>query len=141
MARIILVTGSRDATKPMRLKAREVVVWIAANQYELLVGDAPGIDEACRTLGAEVGLRPYVYGAYGKIRQPEINPTGERRIIVPGGYLARDRVMGDQCSACVAIWNGRSWGTQYTGLYVESLGKVCRWPCASPHLLKTPVIT
>src|SRR5262245_66418795 len=121
MTRLVLITGSRQASMPMIAKLARVIMWIASERYELIVGEASGIDEACRYFAPEFGLRPYVYGANGTIRQPDINPEGELRVTLSGGYLRRNRVMGDRCSMCIALWNGQrlSSGTVYTARYCE----------------------
>lgn len=129
MDHFCLFTGSRQATQAMKDKAADGVNWAYQQGYRIIVGDAPGIDEAVRLCCERHYLSPEVWGAKGELRQPEINPTGEQRHTVPGGYLARDRVMAARCVMAVAFWNGlhpeRS-GTVYTGRQVEALGtRVC----------------
>jgi hypothetical protein len=139
MSRLILITGSREATPEMIGKAREIVVWVHDVGYAIIVGEAPGVDEEVRQACWSLRMAPFVMGAKNHFRQTEINPTREQRHIIHGGYYARDRLMGDRASACVALWNGRkraTSGTVYTGLYVESLGKPVRWPFASPHTVE-----
>lgn len=130
MDRLCLFTGSRDATAVMKAKAVEGVYWAFEQRYTILVGDAPGIDETVRLCCEMLYLCPEVWGAHGEIRQPAINPDGEQRHTIPGGYLARDWVMADRCVIGVAVWNGlhheRS-GTVYTGRQVEAMGKRVHW--------------
>ena len=122
----VLISGSREASPAMLAKAVEVVVWCQRAGHTILVGDAPGVDlqvrQACKNLGYEAVI---VFGAYSKIRFNHLKVG--RFVPLQGDYLQRDRVMAQQCSLCVAIWNGCSAGTRYTGQYVETLGKRTIW--------------
>lgn len=124
----MLITASRQTTPSMRAKLDEVVDWMASRGNTIIVGDAPGGDEQVRRACERFGLSPYVYGAKSLIRQPEINSTREQRVALPGGYLARDRVMAQRCDRGLAVMLAPSTrGTWYTGTFVESLGKRMRW--------------
>ena len=62
-----------------------------------------------------------VYGAYGRLR-------GRRRsheavVVVSEAYTVRDRFRAQACDLCIAIWNGRSRGTNATVDYARRLGK------------------
>jgi len=75
---------------------------------EIIVGDAFGIDrhviETCDRLGVPVT----VYGAYGKFRNR--SKTG-KNIALQANYTDRDEHMIAECDMCIAVWNGRSKGT------------------------------
>ena len=126
MGHVVLITGSREASPEMLAKAVEVVRWCQREGYTILVGDAPGIDlqvrRACQQLGYASII---VFGAYGKIRFNAVKVG--RFVPLQGDYLSRDRVMAQQCSLCVCLWNGRSHGAKYTAEHVQSLGKRVIW--------------
>ena len=123
----VLITGSRNANQALYKKAHQVVDWCMAEGHIILVGDAPGIDELVRIHVAEYHYtKIQVFGAYRLVRYCPWYCPGQE-IALPGDYLARDRHMAEQCDLCVALWNGRSPGTRYTGKYVEMLGKRTIW--------------
>jgi hypothetical protein len=119
----VLITGSRQASPAMLAKAREVVAWCQAEGYVALVGEAPGIDHTVRVECSRRRVPVTVFGAYDRIREPELGATWEARVLLSGSYPARDRVMARHCDWCVAIWNGKSSGTKLTYEAVEALGK------------------
>ena len=132
----VLITGSRDASPQMLAKAVEVVVWCQQHGYTVLVGDAPGVDRAVRQACARPQVTCLVYGAYDRVRDPTAGGSLMHRAF--RSYPARDRCMARQCDLCVAIWNGRSHGTQYTADSVRSLSKrvIWRvWPAVSSSIL------
>lgn len=119
----VLITGSCQASPAMLAKAEEVVTWCAEHGHQVIVGDAPGIDHQVRRLGKKLAVPTKVYGAYGNMREPEIDWDTAEHHTISQGYLARDRLMAQQCDICVAIWNGLSPGTRYTFQYANKLGK------------------
>ena len=117
----VLITGSRQATPAMLAKVEEVVLWVKRQGSVLLVGDAPGVDAHVRVCAEALSVPTTVYGAYGRLR-------GRRRgheqvVVVPEAYAVRDRLMAQACDLCIAIWNGRSRGTNATVDYARRLGK------------------
>ena len=117
----VLMTGSRQATPAMLAKVEEVVLWVKRQGYVLLVGDAPGVDAHVRLCAEALSVPTTVYGAYGRLR-------GRRRsheavVVVSEAYAVRDRLMAQACDLCVAVWNGRSWGTRSTFEHARRLGK------------------
>ena len=117
----VLITGSRQATPAMLAKVEEVVLWVKRQGYELLVGDAPGVDAHARLCAEVLGVPTTVFGAYARLR-------GRRRaheavIVIPEDYRVRDRLMAQHCDLCVAVWNGRSRGTNATFESARRLGK------------------
>jgi len=124
----VLITGSREATKPMLEKACEVVKWAKSEGHSVIVGDALGVDRIVRMWCIAKKVPVTVYGAYGKIRDEDLGrkPDGsqtEQRIITHGTYPERDCVMAEACDICVAIWNSRSRGTKITFDAAKKLGK------------------
>jgi len=120
----VLITGSREASPDMLAKVREVVAWCTRDGYEILVGDAPGIDAKVREEAFIQGVPFTVCGAYGRYR-PGL--FGQRGGCDWPDYLARDRHMAQRCDLCIAIWNGRSRGTRATAAYATSLRKQVIW--------------
>jgi hypothetical protein len=117
----VLITGSQAASPAMLAKVEEVVLWVKRQGYALLVGDAPDVDAHARVCAEALAVPTTVYGAYGRLR-------GRRRcheqvVVVPEGYAVRDRLMARRCDLCVAVWNGRSRGTNATVEYARRLGK------------------
>ena len=124
----ILITGSREITNSMRKKAIQVVEWCWENDHHIIVGDAPGIDHVVRFEALKLKVYITVYGAYDKIREPEMDKDWSKCVMTPGNYPERDFLMAKQCDMCVAIMKApRTNGTFYTGKCVERLGKRVIW--------------
>jgi hypothetical protein len=115
----VLITGSREASSAMLAKVEDVVLWVMRQGYELLVGDAPGVDAHVRVCAEALSVPTTVYGAYGRLR----GRTHEQVVVVPEDYAVRDRLMAQACNLCVAVWNGRSPGTRLTFEHARRLGK------------------
>lgn len=119
----LLITGSRDATIGMLRMAYSAVERAKANGWQIIVGDADGIDKqvlyACCWL--EVPFK--FFGITPAPRNTCCIKHLNNYIQVRGDYLSRDRHMGLMCDQVFAIWNGTSRGTKYTYDYVRSLGK------------------
>ncbi len=118
----VLVCGSRNCSPEMAEKVKEVVRWIAGSGHGLIVGDAEGVDRIALT---EMSLlnearRSVVYGACGRVR---FSVPYAKRVVLPEGYLHRDRVMVREADLVVAVWDGVSRGTRYTFEYARRCGK------------------
>lgn len=107
----VLVTGSRAVNKAMLEYARRCVNRAKDLGYSIIVGDAPGIDQAVIRQCDDVGVHVEVFGAYNKLRNR--STTGENNTM-PESYSERDQHMVGLCDICVAIWNGKSRGTVKT---------------------------
>ena len=120
MTEILLVTGSRIISEAGLAYARKVVKRAHQLEYEIVVGDASGIDDAvmreCHTLGVPCT----VVGAYSKLRRR--TPSCEV-VQHAGSYIQRDRYMAERCDLCLAIWNGQSRGTKATYDFAVGFGK------------------
>lgn len=108
---ILLITGSRHATAAMIRYARRVVARAIECGWQIIVGDADGIDAA---VIAEADSRGYenvtVYGAYGKFRHRTI--MGKNVTIdASWSYVDRDAYMVNAADKVMAVWNGLSNGT------------------------------
>ena len=119
----VLITGSREASSAMRVKAEEVVRWALDQGHSIIVGDAPGVDRFVRIACSTAKVPVVVYGAYGTIRDPELGKHWEVREKIHGTYPNRDLVMASKCDMCVGIWNGTSRGTKITFEAARRLGK------------------
>jgi len=90
--------------------------------WEVVVGDASGIDakviETCDGLDVPVT----VYGGYNKMRN--FTKFG-KNIRLDQTYIQRDAYMAGECDKCYAIWNGVSRGTKLTYQMALDLHKEC----------------
>lgn len=121
----LLITGSRDASPAMLDYARRVVERAKVNGWEIVVGDASGVDsaviEACCVLGV-------TYQVFGITPDPRNGPKGNYVRVDATSYLTRDEVMCRRADRCIAIWNGEHArhggpsGTEYTYNYALKLG-------------------
>ena len=132
----LLITGSRDATPRMLSTARHAVERAKANGWEIVVGDASGVDAAVVRACTEFEVFGDCYGIADEPRcgyseylnYIQVTETiiyrGHTGIIRPGAdYLERDRRMVQKCNRVLAIWNGQSRGTRYTFEYAQKHGK------------------
>jgi hypothetical protein len=117
----VLITGSREASSAMLAKVGEVVLWVKRQGYELLVGDAPGVDAHVRVCADALSVPSTVYGAYGRLRGRR--RSHEQVVVISEDFRARDRFMAQRCDICVAVWNGVSRGTRFTFQQAQRLGK------------------
>lgn len=119
----LLICGSRAATPPMLDYATRAVARAHAWGWEIVVGDAAGVDarviEACCKLGV-----PFtIWGVQIAPRNICCNSHLKNYRRVYGRYLDRDRAMVDASDRILAIWNGDSRGTKYTYDYAVKYGK------------------
>lgn len=110
----LLITGSREATPEMLEYAREAVHGVYFMGWEIVVGDASGVDQAVIEECDRMGVPVTVHGGYGKIR---IRTKTGQNIAHPGSYPDRNWAMVESLSPgdhCLAIWDGSSHGTRIT---------------------------
>lgn len=104
----VLVCGSREATQRMIDYTIALVMSMKEKGYELIVGDAPGIDRAAIVIAEKFDIPTTVYA-------PEnYRPRVPGAILKGHDYLGRDRAMVDAADMVVGVWNGSSKGTKYT---------------------------
>ena len=118
--KLLLITGSRRISEAGLAFARRAVQRARQLDYEVIVGDATGIDEAVMQECHRLGVTCTVVGAYNRLRRRTPSCREVRR---SGSYIQRDRYMAEQCSMCLAIWNGESRGTKATYDFAVELGK------------------
>lgn len=107
----LLITGSRKAGSRLLWLSWELISTLNKDEWEVIVGDAPGIDANVIRACDYHGIKVTVYGAYGKMRNKTVN--GEN-IATKGSYPGRDKIMAGKCNQCVAFWDGESKGTKIT---------------------------
>ena len=107
----LLITGSRKAGSQLLWLSWELISTLNKDIWEVIVGDAPGIDANVIRSCDYHGIKVTVYGAYDKMRNK--TTTGEN-VTTPGSYPDRDKIMADKCDQCVAFWDGKSRGTKIT---------------------------
>jgi len=118
----LLITGSRDATPRMLAAAVNAVKRAKELGWEIIVGDAPGIDAKVIETCDELNVPVTVCGAYNKVRNH--TKTGGH-VMTYGTYPQRDAYMVGECDKCYAIWNGVSRGTKLTYQMALDLHKEC----------------
>lgn len=117
----LMIAGSREAGPKMLAFARELVRWASEQGWEIVVGDAPGVDEAVVRACDEFGVYATVAGLGAKPRNGGAQSGGYTR--VQGDYTRRDRQLCAWANEGYYLWNGRSRGTPDACRQVKSLGK------------------
>lgn len=116
-----MITGSRDATEAMIRVAKAAVARAKEAGFEIIVGDADGIDAVVIAEADRIGAEFLVYGANNKLRHCSKDDIHNTKLAV--NYMGRDDCMIDMCDLILAIWNGRSKGTLRNYRRAKSLGK------------------
>ena len=119
----LLITGSRGATPAMLEYARKTVSRARDREWEMIVGDAPGIDAAAIEACDDLGVPVTVCGAYGKLRRKSRSGCNLALGSSRYPYKLRDIWMAAHCDVCLAIWDGRSQGTRKTFEAARAMGK------------------
>lgn len=106
----LFICGSRKADKPM-LDYTDLVVQRAKQKgYEIICGDAVGVDEAVWKACAKHGVPFRVYGVQSTPQNKA--PVENYEVIRPARtYKQRDEEMLKKADMVMAIWNGESKGT------------------------------
>lgn len=125
----LLITGSRKASEKMILTAFKAVHRAQQNGWDIIVGDARGIDTHVIRECVNLGVIYDCFGITPTPRCPNCALTNYHYLEFQGThkerYLARDRHMADLADYCLAIWDGSSGGTIYTYKYFKGLDKPC----------------
>lgn len=116
----LLITGSREATQPMIECAHHAVERARVHGWEIIVGDAAGVDTevliACQRQNVPFtcyGITPWPRTTHGEANYKRIE----------GGFFARDRAMVDAADRVFVIWDGASDDTEHTFRYAQTQGK------------------
>lgn len=118
---IILITGSRAATRKMRDFAERCVRKAKTDGHTVITGDAYGVDEATATECQKLGVPLIVYA---KTPNPIHGTKGVAYRWDFNSYTERDRAMVDVADQVVCIWDGKSPGTKLVYEYAEKIGKI-----------------
>ena len=120
MKKLLLVTGSRSISEAGLAYARKAVQRAHELDYDVIVGDASGVDDAVMRECDKLGVACTVVGAYGKLRRRTASCSV---YAVSGSYIQRDKYMAERCDLCLAVWNGKSRGTKATYDFAVELSK------------------
>lgn len=125
----LLITGSRATTEKMMLTAFKAVSRAKEKGWDIIVGDAKGIDEFVIRECDNLGVYYDCFGVTEAPRAPQCSLSNYHYLKLDGTwkqkFLARDRHMAELADYCLAIWNGYSGGTIYTYKYFKRLNKPC----------------
>jgi len=116
----LVITGSRAISAAGVEFARAAVARAKTLGWEIIVGDAPGVDAVVIAEANKLGVKVTVFGANYKMRH-----RTKAGINWMGGlsYAKRDKHMARLGDCCLAIWNGTSKGAKATVDYAQSIGK------------------
>lgn len=122
----LLISGSRKCSMKMRATAEAAVLRAKEHGWEIIVGDAWGIDHAVIQACKKHSVPFHVYCVTGVPRCDEDVPF--TMVWVPrdwkrNWFLYRDKVMVDNADYVYAIWNHESRGTKWTYDYAVRVGK------------------
>ena len=104
----LMITGSRHTNPRLLQLAHKAVVRAKANGWEILVGDAHGVDFQVIQSADHLEVPITVMGANNSLRHK--TSFGEN-ITVSGNYRERDNELLRQADVVLALWNGVSKGT------------------------------
>jgi len=114
---IAMFCGSRYANPRLLSLAKMAVERANELDWHIIVGDAPGIDQA--VIAASDTCE--VWGAFGKLR---CEPDDSHQFhTVPGNYTERDDELISKADIVVCIWDGKSKGTIRNYESARMLGK------------------
>ncbi len=115
----LLISGSRNATKTMKTTARAAVLRANELGWEIIVGDAVGIDHEVILACQKHGVPYTVYGITAEPRCIKNVPY----VHVQGNYTQRDKIMVLNADNIYCIWNHESPGTKKVYEYAKFTGK------------------
>lgn len=114
----IFISGS-ISIKELDEKVKKVIDKIIQKKYEILVGDAEGIDKLIQNYLAECGYENVVIYYIGeKPRNCQFKNFKTKKVNFDDSLKSerekqyfKDKKMLEECDKCFCIWNGRSKGT------------------------------
>lgn len=110
-SKIVMISGSRSIADIS--KGLESIDRIMELGFEIILGDAPGVD--CKVqeyLASKNYQKVKVYYAQWSGNGKPRNTNGFDTVGVPGSYADRDRMMCSLCDYGLALWDGVSRGTR-----------------------------
>lgn len=110
--KIVMISGSRTITDIYY--GKESLDRIMEKQLDVIVGDAPGVDDLVQQyLASKDYQKVKIYYAMLQGRGKARNAiAGWELVGVPGSYVDRDKMMCSICRWGLALWDGKSWGTK-----------------------------
>lgn len=122
MSTKLLITGSRDSTPAAHNYVEKVLDRVKELGWEVIVGDATGVDLWVAQSTADREIPTTVYGITNQPRNGA-NYHSYVKVLqvgnIPATFLIRDRQMVELADRVLAIWNGSSRGTKYTFEYAQ----------------------
>jgi len=116
----VAISGSRSI-ETLNPEALTRINKIIELNYEILIGDAPGVDLLVQTYLDSLNYdNVQVWYAFNTLRN---NVGNWGTVKVQGSYSLRDKLMMSSADFGLAIWDGKSPGTKRN---IEQLGKRCR---------------
>lgn len=129
-SRIVLISGSRDASDKLLNRVRGGVARVHWNRDELIVGDAEGVDAYVVNLAQKMKIPYMAYGINTRARNGAKRYSGIRHLIKVehfrnprSPYTMRDRYMVDRALVVLCFWNEQSSGTLNVFKYACEVGK------------------
>lgn len=119
----LLITGSRAATPAMLDYAKRAVRRAGLLGWQIVVGDAAGIDTQTICQCCAYGVPFAFYGVTPVPRNCCCKSHRANYVQVQGSYPNRDRYMVYLADRVLGIWNGTSNGTKYTCDHAMRQGK------------------
>lgn len=116
----VAISGSRSI-KSLSSECIARINKIIELNYQIRIGDAPGVDTLVQAYLYQVNYQNVQVWHIGS--KPRNNMGSWYTIEVSGNYRDRDRSMHRYCKFGLAIWDGKSPGTQRN---IEQLGKRMR---------------
>ncbi|HAO12147.1 MAG TPA: hypothetical protein DCQ51_13475 [Planktothrix sp. UBA8407] len=116
----VAISGSRSITN-LNPEALTRINNIIKLNYEILIGDAPGVDTLVQSYLHQVNYENVQVWHIGD--KPRNNVGNWGTVKVQGNYSLRDKLMMSSADFGLAIWDGKSPGTKRN---IQQLGKRCR---------------
>ena len=106
----VVISGSRSITT-LPKEAIASLDKIIALGFDILIGDAPGVDAAVQCYLKSKGYNRVKVCISGRNNIRARNNAGFPCLVIPGSYSDRDCYMCSQAQYGLAIWDGSSKGT------------------------------
>jgi predicted Rossmann fold nucleotide-binding protein DprA/Smf involved in DNA uptake len=125
----LLISGSREASPKMLEFAKLITTRAWYRGYEIIVGDAEGIDKQVVQTAEKFNAHYRAYGITrlarnGAICYQNVKPIlAAKRFKPHAAYFHRDRYMVSESDIVICIWNGRSEGTRRVYDFAVASGK------------------
>lgn len=124
----ILISGSRDTSPKLLERAHFITVKAWYRGYEILVGDAPGIDMQVVKTAEKFNANYTAYGITAKARNNalcyvNVSSRFDKKYNAHAAYYHRDRLMVAEADMIFCVWNEESMGTYRVFEFAIQSGK------------------